>query len=243
MAISHRGLRHAAPENSIPAFTAAIEAGAEAIELDVHGSADGILFVHHDANPAPLENGEPGPLAFADLTSAEISVMRLAGGVAIPTLDEVVEAVDGRAGIFIEVKAAQIEEATARCLKRHIGRIDELAVHSFDHRIVRRLAGLLPSVRTGILQVSYLVDSCAAMRLAGASDLWQQVDFIDAALVSGVHACSGRVVAWTANTEAQWERLEALNVDAICTDHVDAYARWAAERPDIHKTLTRTTVP
>jgi glycerophosphoryl diester phosphodiesterase len=225
IAISHRGLRHSAPENSIPAFLAAIDAGADAIELDVHGTSDGVLFVHHDASPAPADSAESASKAFAGMLSADISRIRLAGDVAIPTLDDVIEAVNGRAGIFIEVKAPEIEEAIVHCLKRHIGRIDQLAVHSFDHRIIRRLAGLFPSVRTGILQVSYLVDSCAAMRLSGASDLWQQVDFIDAALVTGVHACRGRVIAWTANTPDQWDRLESLGVDAICTDFIDEYAR------------------
>ena len=162
------------------------------------------------------------------MLAADISRIQLDGNVAIPTLDQVIEAIDGQAAVFIEVKAPALEETTVRCLKRHIGRIDQLAVHSFDHRIVRKIAGLFPSVRTGILQVSYLVDSCAAMRLAGATDLWQHVDFIDAALVSGVHACSGKVVAWTANTSAQWDRLESLGVDAICTDFVDDYARRRA---------------
>lgn len=222
LAISHRGLCINAPENSIPAFVAAIESGADAIELDVHGSADGILFVHHDSTPFGNDSGEPRR-EFAELTAKEISRGRLAGDIEIPTLDQVIEAVDSRASIFIEVKATGIEEATSRCLKRHMDRIDQLAVHSFDHRIVRRMSGLCPSVRTGMLQVSYLVDSCAALRLTGATDLWQHVDFIDAALVSGVHACRGRVVAWTANSAAQWNRLESFGVDGICTDRVDLY--------------------
>jgi glycerophosphoryl diester phosphodiesterase len=230
IAISHRGLRRSAPENSIPAFLAAIDAGADAIELDVHGSADGILFVHHDASPAPTDSGAGAPKGFADMVAADISGIRLPGDVAIPTLDEVIEAVDGRAAIFIEIKAPTIEEATVRCLKRHIGRVDQLAVHSFDHRVIRRIAGLFPTVRRGILQVSYLVDSCATMRLSGATDLWQQVDFIDAALVTAVHSCRGQVIAWTANTPDEWDRLESLGVDAICTDFVDEYMRRRAAR-------------
>ena len=48
LAISHRGLHANSVENTIPAFASAIEAGAEGIELDVHASADDILYVHHD---------------------------------------------------------------------------------------------------------------------------------------------------------------------------------------------------
>jgi glycerophosphoryl diester phosphodiesterase len=225
LAISHRGLRAAAPENTIPAFLAAVDAGAQAVELDVHASSDGILFVHHDASPAPPESAAGVSRSFAGMLSDDVSKISLAGGVAIPALDDVIEAIDGRAGIFIEAKAQGIEETLVRCLKRHIRRIDQLAVHSFDHRIIRKITGLFPSVRTGILQVSYLIDSCAALRLAGASDLWQHTDFVDAALVSGVHACRGRVIAWTPNTHAEWERLELLGIDGICTDFVDEFVR------------------
>jgi len=227
LAISHRGLRTSAPENSIPAFLAAVEAGAQGIELDVHASLDGKIFVHHD--PAPVGSDSDGNAwePIARLDSREISMVALMDSVRIPTLDEVIEQVAGRAEIFIEIKGVAMEEAVARCLKRHIDRIDQFACHSFDHRIIRRIAGLLPSLRTGILQVSYLVDSCAALRLSGATDLWQHVDFIDAPLVSGVHACRGRVIAWTANEPAQWETLDQLGVDGICTDKVDAYVRSA----------------
>jgi glycerophosphoryl diester phosphodiesterase len=229
-AISHRGLRHNAPENSIPAFIAAIDAGAAAVELDVHTSADGVIHVHHDPAPGGLDSGGNPWRLIAEMASKEIADAKLLGDVAIPTLDAVIEAVDGRAGIFIEVKGLGMEDALVRCLKRHVGRVDQLAVHSFDHRIIRRIRGLFPSVRTGILQVSYLVDSCATLRLSGATDLWQHVDFIDATLVSGVHACRGKVIAWTANTPEQWERLDRFNVDGICTDKVDEYVAWMAER-------------
>ncbi len=228
LAISHRGLRHGAPENSIPAFLAAIDAGAAAIELDVHSSVDGVIHVHHDPSPGGIDaEGKPFK-PIAELDSKELSGFRLADDVSIPTLDEVIEAVAGKAGIFIEIKGASMEETVTRCLKRHSERIDQLAVHSFDHRVIRRMAGLMPSLRTGILQVSYLVDSCAALRMSGATDLWQHVDFIDAALVSGVHACRGRVIAWTANSPEQWETLYQLGVDGACTDKVDEYVAWIA---------------
>lgn len=230
IAIAHRGLRHKAPENSIPAFMAAIDSGAAAVELDVHGSSDGGIYVHHDAAPGGLDAKGLPWRAIAEMDSADVAQVRLPGDVAIPTLDAVIEAIDGRAKIFIEIKGLAMEETVVRCMKRHLGRIDQLSVHSFDHRIIRRINGLLPSIRTGILQVSYLIDSCATLRISGATDLWQHVDFIDAALVSGVHSCRGRVIAWTANIESQWENLDQLGVDAICTDNVDEYVAWAKTR-------------
>jgi glycerophosphoryl diester phosphodiesterase len=225
-AISHRGLRTSAPENTIAAFEAAIGAGCDGIELDVHGSVDGTLFVHHDFTFALGEN----VIAFAKADSKDISAARLDGDHPIPTLDAVLEAVGTRARVYIEVKAPGIEGDVARCLKRHFANNGDYAVHAFDHRVVKRVLELNSSVRTGILQVGYPIDSCAAMRAAGASDLWQHVDFVDEALVADVHSCSGKLIVWTANTESQWESLSALGVDGICTDRVDEYVAWRAAR-------------
>lgn len=233
LAISHRGLTAAAPENTIPAFLAAVDAGAWGIELDVHGSADDVLFVHHD----PALRVQDDMLPFALLDSKDIAKLTLDGQVKIPTLDEALEAIGQRASVFIEVKASGIETSVARCLRRHMDNIDRYSVHAFDHRIVKRVLELIPSVRTGALQVSYLLDTAGALRKAGATDLWQHADFIDANLVTDVHAAGGRVVAWTPNGESQWTALAAMGVDAICTDRVDAFVQWASERTAATGTL------
>lgn len=224
-AISHRGLRTSAPENSIPAFLAALEAGANGIELDVHASLDGVVYVHHDFD---FVDSSGQRVAIASSDSKEIDKARLDGDVVVPRLDAVLEAVGTKAHVYIEIKPARIEADVTRCLRRHFVGYDNYAVHSFDHRIVKRMLELLPSVRTGILQVGYPVDSCAAMRLAGASDLWQHAEFVDERLVADVKSCGGRLIVWTSNNEAQWKRLAAIGVDGICTDRVDAYVEWSS---------------
>ncbi|HUR91564.1 MAG TPA: glycerophosphodiester phosphodiesterase family protein, partial [Gemmatimonadaceae bacterium] len=71
-----------------------------------------------------------------------------------------------------------------------------------------------------------MTDNCIALHSASARDLWQQFELVDAELVQEVHGCGGRVIAWTANEERDWERLAGAGVDAICTDHVDQFIRW-----------------
>jgi len=227
-AISHRGLHGSAPENSIPAFTAAVAAGAEGIELDVQASADDVLLVHHD----PVVSRGDTQLRLSALGASDIARLTLDGKIGIPTLDDALEAIGGGTRVYIEVKVRGVEAALVRCLRRHFANAERYSVHAFDHRIVRRVLELLPSVRTGILQVSYLIDSYAAMRRAGATDLWQQADFIDSSLVSDVHTGGGRLIAWTANAESQWERLAALGVDGICTDSIESYVAWRRSHVD-----------
>lgn len=225
-AISHRGLRTSAPENTIAAFAAAVEAGAEGIELDVHSSADGVVFVHHDFTVTRAGSAT----AIGAISADGLRKIRLDGDHAVPTLDEVIESVPSHVRLFIEIKAPGIESDVVRCLRRHDERAANLAVHSFDHRIVKRVLEMMPSVRTGVLQVGYPVDSRTVMRSAGASDLWQHVDFVDPRLVADVRASGGRVMTWTANNHSQWRRLSDLGVDGICTDHVDEYLRWRSSQ-------------
>src|SRR5688500_14616916 len=99
--VSHRGLHSSLPENSLPAFEAAIAAGAWGIELDVHGSLDAEVFVHHDAALRVGDRETP----ITDMDSKDIGNFRLPGDIPIPTLDQVLTAIGARVNVFIEIKA------------------------------------------------------------------------------------------------------------------------------------------
>ena len=201
--IAHRGANREAPENTIAAFARAIELGVDGIELDVHLSADGLPVVHHDF---VLRDGR----RIADVTSADLQREG-----ALSTLQEVLDFVDARCRVYVEIKAAAAVNTTCALLR---SRTSWCAIHSFDHRIAREAGERVPGLETGILLVSYLVDSVAAVRAAGARDLWQQVDFIDGALVNAVHGAGGRVIAWTVNDVTRARDLRAIGVDGVCTD-------------------------
>lgn len=203
--IAHRGANREAPENTLAAFKRALDAGAQGIELDVHLTSDGRAVVHHDPL---LRDGSKVPIASLNLAA----VQRRASA---PSLDEVLQLVDGRCRVYIEIKASGAVGAVATLVEK---RLDWCAVHSFDHRTVLRTRTLNPSIQTGILLVSYLVDVAGAMRAAGATDVWQNAEFVDRDLVEHVHTAGGRVVAWTVNDIARARDLAQLGVDAICTD-------------------------
>jgi len=215
--IAHRGLPRAHPENSLPGFLAALALGVDGIELDVHVTADGVPVVHHDpelGRPAAADAPLRGR-AIAALTSMELAAHELAPGVGVPTLDDVLAAVDGRATVYVEVKARSAEEPVR---SRLTGREAWTAVHSFDHRVPDRSRRAHAALPVGVLSASYLLDNVAPLAAVGARDLWQHWALIDAALVEAVHGAGGRVIAWTANDPGAIVALARLGVDGICTD-------------------------
>jgi glycerophosphoryl diester phosphodiesterase len=212
--IGHRGSPRDFRENTLRSFARAFADGADGIELDVHGTRDGAVVVHHDAatNSRP---GDSGPVAvISDSSLASLRAIDV-GGQPLPTLDELLAAVPEHAIVYVEVKAPRIEDAVISVIRSGHRRC---AVHSFDHRVVRRVHDLAPDLAVGVLQTSYPLDPVRPLRDAGARDLWQQWELIDAELVQRVHDDGGRVIAWTVNDPAVAQRLNAWGIDGICTD-------------------------
>lgn len=148
---AHRGLHGSnIPENSLAAFQAALDAGA-GIECDVRLSADGVPVVFHDPDLKRLV-GIEGSLA--SLNAEELSAMRLAGTrEAIPTVTELLDLIDERVPILIELKtfrgnAARLARAVGDSLAYYGGPV---GVMSFDPRVGRWFATNLPYRMRGLV--------------------------------------------------------------------------------------------
>jgi glycerophosphoryl diester phosphodiesterase len=151
---AHRGLHgNGVPENSLEAFRLAVNSGF-GIELDVHAVKDGVPVVFHDATLNRMV-GVDGRLA--DYTSEELEGMRLLGTEEkIPTFREVLELVDGKVPLIVELKQnageSGVASAAAELLKDYKG---DFVVESFDPVTVGKFKKLMPEVQRGILAMHF----------------------------------------------------------------------------------------
>ena len=100
-------------------------------------------------------------------------------------------------------------------------------VRSFDHRAVRALRQIEPSLEGAVLIAeAALVDLAAVARKAGAEVYCPNYLFLDEPQVRQAHANSVRVIPWTANDLGTWERLLGWGVDGITTDYPDRLAAY-----------------
>ena len=210
--VAHRGAPDRVPENSLAAFRAVRASGADGVELDVHATRDGALLVHHDARLGPEAR-------IGELDLAAARRHRLADGQPPPTLDEALRVLDPGLRVFVEVKSLPpLLEPELLAVLDHGPNPRGYAVHSFDHRIVRRLGGLRPTLARGILSASYPVHPLAALEDAGARMLWQQGDLVDRELVDLMHKTGRELVVWTLDRPDDITRCAQFGVDAICTN-------------------------
>lgn len=214
--IGHRGAPREFLENTLSGFERALELGADAIELDVHATADGVVVVHHD----PVLDGESAGAwvgrRIDSLTWPELQGIEIARGLTIPSIAQVLDLIGARATVYVEIKGREIHDQVADALRDSP---THCAVHSFDHDTIAWMARLAPSIPRGLL-FEEPCDVVAALLAASARDAWPNWRLVDRALVDSVHAMGGRVIAWTVNSREEVERLVSLGVDGICTDEL-----------------------
>lgn len=238
LVIGHRGAAAVAPENTLAAFDAALDAGADLVELDARMSADGTLYCLHDAlldrttDAVRVLGRRRRYLA----RTADADVARLDAGAwfdarfagqRVPTLAGALERIGGRGVALVEHKAGPAE-AYARLLARDAwaGRV---VVQSFDWAFLDQVHAAAPSVPLAALGRHRLDEPmCAALAARGIRAVaWRHGDLRPEA----VDACRRHGLAlwaWTANGPAAWARLRATGVDGMITDDPAALRAWLA---------------
>jgi glycerophosphoryl diester phosphodiesterase len=224
LVIAHRGASGYEYENSRAAFRAAKARGADAIELDIHAAADGVLFVHHDEVVSGVH--------ITRSTAAQVRALRLPNGESVPALEDALAVIDPALQVFIEVKSLppEFDDRLLAAVESGGGGPGgvggaRFAVHAFDHRVVRRLGLARPALTRGVLLASYPLRPLEALQDTGATVLWEEQSLIDAALVDELHGAGYRIYAWTVNDPEDMRRLVALRVDGLCTNFPDVGRR------------------
>ncbi|MGI6728300.1 MAG: glycerophosphodiester phosphodiesterase family protein [Anaerovoracaceae bacterium] len=146
--IAHRGLHDEKyPENSIPAFKAAIEFNYP-IELDVQISADDVIIVFHDFNTYRMTGINRN---IKNINSTELSSFILSETeYSIPTFEQVLQIVNGKVPLLIDIKGVgkpgRLEKILCSRLKRYKG---EFAIQSFNPFSIWAVKRMCPNFITG----------------------------------------------------------------------------------------------
>lgn len=176
--IAHRALHDVSdnrPENSRAAIQAAIDAG-YGIEIDLQLSEDHEALVFHDYGLARLTD-QSGPIGQLSAKQAAQVPLKYGTNQTIPNLKEVLEMVNGRVPILIEIKdqdgamgpnVGPLEQATTAALRGYSG---AAAVMSFNPFSIKRMAELAPDLPRGLVTCEFdpadwpfSSDRCEALR-------------------------------------------------------------------------------
>ena len=218
LCIGHRGAMGHEPENTVLSIERALELGAHCVEVDVQ-YIDGNLFIFHDDRLERTTNGR------GYITSKDFKYLRSldAGkGQQIPTLEEVLDTVDMRAGVNIELKgrgtAQPVTDLVAKY--RQKGWSDKLIlISSFDHHELKKVREIDGTVLLGALYEDIPENSFSSAREMGAYSVHPSVKFVDRDFVQDAHANGFRVYVYTVNRPGHIGRMKELDVDGVFTNY------------------------
>jgi glycerophosphoryl diester phosphodiesterase len=226
--IAHRGYSDLHPENTLSAFKAAQEFGADAIELDVHLTRDGHLVVHHDYYLGNPDNGE-GLIFEKDL--AYLETLNIKPDEKIPTLEAVFKTIGDSMQYELELKGFT-EEFLQKVvdLANKYGLAQSIEFTSPVPYVSSWLKDKYPTFKIGIFLAPYpeWMDDELGRTLAIHTGLLARADvlhcpqsIVDEKLIALAHNNGLKVHAADCNTKAEIEVMTAAGVDQLSTNKLE----------------------
>lgn len=186
-------------ENTIKSFKKAIFLGVDMVELDTHYK-DGELYVLHDVNRWNIET---------------------------PTLAQIIEVVNRRVKINIELKGNNTAKPVAELIKKYVlngWSFEDFLISSFRFKELEHFKKLCSQTKIAVLirkDAGKYLDVAKKLK-AFAINISIDVVQKDGKIVKKLHELGYKVFVWTVNSPKKIKRLvEELNVDGICSDYPD----------------------
>lgn len=234
--LAHRGLAtddqgETTDENTIAAFRAAVDAGADYVESDIQVTADGVPVLFHDDDLARIA---ADPRKIADLSWAELSQIVLPHGQRIPSLEQAFTELPG-VHFNLDFKVAGAISPAAEIINR-LGVADRILATSFAERRRKRAVSLIDgavaesagSIRVIALYLAFVLKlrpwfnwlakpvECLQIPVHAAGMTFGSASFIDWAHRAGLECHF-----WTINEPDQMRELLLLGADGLVTDRAE----------------------
>lgn len=217
--IGHRGARGHVVENSLPSIEKGIALGADAIEIDVFKIADGSIIVFHDDTVDRLTEATGSIENYTKLT---LDTLSLEGGVKIPTLKEVLDLIDKRVVLNIELKGSNTAVPVHKILQQYKTekgwKNSDFIISSFKWEELEETHRLNPEMPIGILVSKKIDDAIAEGEKLNAVAIHPSYKSLNAENVAKMHAKNFKVYPWTVNEPVDISKMKSFKVDGIITD-------------------------
>ena len=229
--IAHRGASGSAPENTLAAFKKAIEIGVDAVELDLHGTADGEVVVIHDSSldrttdqSAPVNQATLETIKRADAGgwfAAEFA------GEPVPTLEETLACIGEKTIAVLEIKDPLIAEAVVAKV-RETQTLNLTVIISFHTTVLQSVRALEPRIPTGWLIGSHNnhvppEQLCQQLGELGSSLLNVNHQLITAEFAYEVRRRGIALWCWTVDSIVRMREMESLGVQGITSNYPERF--------------------
>jgi len=212
---AHRGASADAPENTLLAIEKALAQGADGIEIDVHQSGDDLVVIHDRW----LHRTTNGQGQVPDYSLAELKLLDAGQGQQIPTLWQVMQLVEGRCLLNIEIKGVNEPQRLLSLIDEaqrdlHFSQ-DQFIVSSFDHHFLRDIKALEPSLQIGALTASKPIDYAQFAQNLGAYSINIDLALLDRNFIKDAKNRGLKVFVYTVDQKEDLLLLRDWKIDGV----------------------------
>jgi glycerophosphoryl diester phosphodiesterase len=224
-----------APENSLPSYRAAEQIGVDEVETDVRISADGQLFMLHDAtlDRVAADPSGQGLGEVAALVWSVISAVDIGGGERVPTLEQMYAATTRT--VQLEIKALEAIDVLAEYLRDHPAEAGRTILTSFSVEAMATVSDLLPDIPRGVI-VSAWTDAVdhdggpeGLIKETGSVRIHSGWEGLTTEVVAGLHDAGVPVHGWPCRGRADLRRALELGVDGTTSDDPRSVRGWLTD--------------
>lgn len=214
--IGHRGAKGYVAENTLDSFQKALELGVDGIELDVHLSSDRKVMVIHDEtiDRTTYQTGFVNNFTSSDLKRLNI-----------PTLEEVLDLVDKRCFVNIEIKDFKATYLVLQIIQNYTSEknwgINLFQISSFDWTILEDCSLENNQIELGVLTEDSIEDALDFAKKINAHSINPYFKLVNSENVTHLQENDFKIYTWTVNSKEDITFVKSLQVDGIISDFPD----------------------
>lgn len=220
--IGHRGAKGHLAENTLESIQKALELGVGGIEIDVHLCQTGELVVFHDFTLERMTDGS-GDIAMKSLD--ELKSLKINGEFQIPTLVEVLDLVDKKCLLNIELKGKVTAFETCKSIQLYTEtkgwKFEDFIVSSFNHDELKSIYNINKEIPLGVLTDSNLKSAIDFAKTITAYAIHPHYLLLDKVKVQELQNLGYKVITWTVNKSETIAHIKSYGVDGIISDYPD----------------------
>ncbi len=222
MVIGHRGACGSAPENTLVSFEKAIDCGVPMVEFDVRVCKSGELVVIHDETVDRTTNGTG---RVAELTLDQLKQLDAGEGQKIVSLSELLDFIDRRVWMDIELKGPDTAEPTVQVVQKYVHhkgwQYDDFIITSKDHHELCKAKKLCPDVPIGAILDSMLIDCGDYLKKIPLSAIIIEKEMVREWFMRQLLEADLPIWVYTINDPDEMQELYSKNIAAIFSDYPD----------------------
>ena len=220
LVIGHRGARGHVAENTLASIEKAMELRVDGVEIDVFRCATGELVVFHDKT---LEKLTDGVGYIEQMTLDSIKQFRVLGKEPIPTLNEVMDLIDGKIQLNIELKGTQTAILTSELLvlyfKESNWKSEDIFISSFDWNELDIFYEVNKEVAIAVLTEDNPLDAIPIGQRLSAFAINPNFKSLTQKNIKKIQDAGFKVYPWTINEPEDIKKMIEIGVDAVITDY------------------------